>query len=359
MTDSKDKDPSVPPGSPKQDPEPETGGSKGKSPAKKSTTKAPKTRDIYARLGDPQRLGAETVNRVLDYLDTLEDSAPLLATLLREWMAGRSPQAMTKKLSEFGYGARLFERLCRVVGCPDLAPLWDHLNTEGPPAVFEALQSSVPKSRDQLEEFLRGRKGLPFSVLVYRAFRNDENAMGRVLRDWIGGIGVACETRKSSNLVETEKTAEWLMELAARKLKPSEFLKRTAPVGTALRSGKAAVEQADRLANQLRNARIELEESEAEKASLMAQNYEDARRSEMLTSEIEALRESIASLRESINFNQAHAVESLGQATGALKEKLRSAVIHRIEDARLFLDRPEPNVEAVMNLLAEIEEQFE
>lgn len=316
---------------------------------------APKTKagDIYSLVENAFITDAGVIDRIFAAIDAMDDSAPLLASLLLESMDGVKPGVWTK-LREFDVPAKLFDKLCQVVGVPSLAASWKSVASEIP----GILREYVPPSREAAELFLRERSMLPLTILIYRAFRNDEVALGKVMRDWVASISAGCENHKPNIQKEAQRTAKWLTELSSKKSNPGQFLSAVAPVLISLRLGQRAFNDVASLTERQTCVENDLVAEKATNEGLLNRVVNLEATIGNRDNEIATASQRITQLEERIAFGTAHAGVSEDQAVGALKERLKMAILSRTEDARLFLDRSEPNIQEALALLTEIEDQF-
>jgi hypothetical protein len=317
-----------------------------------------KTSDIYSVVEKAELVGPILIETIFGMLAEIEDPAPILASLLRDFMDGIKPKAWGK-LREHDMPAMLFEKLCATIGIPDLGAAWKHMGRDTAPAIHDLLREYVPPSREASDSFLRERSMLPLSILIYRAFRNDEVALGRVIRDWLAPIAAGCDDQRQNIQKEAQRTAKWLIDLSSKRQNRGDFLAAVAPALVSIRLGRGAFDEAaiqvlqrTRLESALKRAQDECDLLQQQVTELTAAL--NARDTDVLVKE-----EKIKRLEETLEFSATRAADAAIQAAGAMKEKLKGQIIQRVEDARLFLDRPEPKVDVAVDLLEQIQQQFE
>ncbi len=317
-----------------------------------------KTSDIYALLEKSHFFDERAVDMVFETLAAVDDPAPLLASLLKDSMNGVK-HPIWNALRKLDVPSRIFEKLCQSVGVPGLGSKWNLIGRDASPEILELLRDYVPPSKEAAAKFLRDRSMLPLSILIYRTFKNENEALGKVFRTWLSEIASGCLDQNKDSIQEAQRAAKWLTDISAKKSNPSQFLSDIAPIMVALRLGSSAFEKSHKLAekntdlqsgleaereetNKLRNRVLELETVVSSQQSTIADNGEMIRK-----------------LEDKIALGSAHAGESESQAVGAIRQKLKTAILARTEDARMLLDRPDPNIGEVLELLAEIERQFQ
>lgn len=321
--------------------------------------KAPKTSasDIYGMVIQAHVVDEGLVRRLFAAIDGLEDSVPLLSKLLSDFMDSKGLKDWSK-LRELNFPSQLFRKLCLDVGIPDLEDAWELKGQKDLPQLMNLLKEYVPPDDEAASRFLKERTMLPLSFLIYRGFRNESPVLGDVLCEWVRAIARGCENHRGDVLKEAQRTAKWLMDLSGKRSSPMDFLHAVAPVMLALRAGRETV----LLMEELEERKEKLEsniagrDSEIERLSRLVVAKD--RSIEDQVKLLSAANEEIRKLKDKLAFGGAQAGVSEEQAVGALKERLKRAITPRTGDAKMFLDRPEPNVEAVLGLLTEIEEQF-
>jgi len=317
-----------------------------------------KAGDIYSVVEKTDLVGPILVERIFEMLAQIEDPATILASLLRDFMDTVKPKVWGK-LREHDVPAKLFEKLCTVIGVPDLGTAWNHMGREAAPEILGLLREYVPPSKEASDSFLRERSMLPLSILIYRAFRNDEAAMGRVIRDWLGPIAAGCEDQRQNVQKEAQRTAKWLIDLSSRRQNRGDFLAAVAPAMVSVRLGRAAFDDASAEALKRKRVESELQRTNDACGLLELKVAELTAALESKAAEVRIAEEKIKRLEETLDFSATRAADAAVQATGALKQKLKGQIIQRVEDARLFLDRPEPKISVALDLLEEIGQQFE
>jgi hypothetical protein len=255
--------------------------------------------------------------------------------------------------------AKIFDKLCQAVGVPDLGPKWNLMGRESSPDIMALLREYVPTSKEAAARFLRDRSMLPISILIYRSFRHENETLGKVFRTWLSGIASGCMDQKQDPIQEAQRAAKWLADVSAKKSNPAQFLSVVAPAMVALRLGSSALEKAEKFANENADLQSDLEIERKKGETLRNRILELETLVSGQQSEIADAAEKIRKLEEKIAFGSAHQGEAESQAVGAMRQKLKTAILARTEDARLLLDRSDPNIGEALDLLAEIERQFQ
>jgi hypothetical protein len=320
----------------------------------------PKTKasDIYALLEKSYVIDERAVDRAFETLNTVDDPAPLLASLLKDSMNGVK-RPLWNTLRKLDVPARIFENLCQSAGVPGLASKWNLMGREASPEIMALLREYVPTSKEAAATFLRDRSMLPISILIYRSFRNENETLGKVFRTWVSEIASGCLDQKKDPIQEAQRAAKWLVEISARKSNPAQFLSDIAPSMVALRLGSTALEKADKLAEENTSLQSDLEVERKEGETLRNRILELKTLISSQQTNIADAGETIRKLKEKIAFGSAHQGESESQAVGAMRQKLKAAILTRTEDAKVLLERSDPNIGEALDLLAEIERQFQ
>jgi hypothetical protein len=317
-----------------------------------------KTSDIYSVIEKAELVGPMLIQKIFGMLAEMEDPAPIVASLLRDFMDGIKPKAWGK-LREHDMPAMLFEKLCATVGVPGLGAAWKHMGRDAAPEIYDLLREYVPPSREAADSFLLERSMLPLSILIYRAFRNDEVALGRVIRDWLAPIAAGCDDQRQNIQKEAQRTAKWLIDLSSKRQNRGDFLAAVAPALVSIRLGRAAFDEVSAQVLQRTHLESELKRAEDECELLRGQAAELTTSLNARDADVLAKEEKIKRLEETLEFGATRATNAAIQAAGAMKEQLKNQVIQRVEDARLFLDRSEPKVAVALELLEQIQQQFE
>ena len=200
---------------------------------------------------------------------------------------------------------------------------------------------------------------LPLSLIIFRHFRNSPDELRSFISKWLEGISKACQKQRPDPCEEAERAAKWLTELSVKKSTPPSFLDASAAVSMILRgwediSAKVKTEEKERAqlgqkltkeSSQLKNALAKITDLETKLEKSQSLLASDA--------------EKIEKLNAQLAFGGAQAGVSEEQALGSLKEQLKHSITAKTEDIRLFLDRDKPNIEASLDLVSQIERNFE
>lgn len=317
-----------------------------------------KSSTIYAMIKKSDVIDAQTVARLYELINAADDPALLLSSLLKDSMNGVE-RIIWNELRKLHVPGQLFGKLCQIVRRPSLGSFWDRLTMSDSPDVMTLLRDFAPDTKDEAIAFFYERAMLPASLLIYRSYRNDSEALGKVFNNWVSSIASGCLNHKDDVIEEALRASKWLIDISSKKSNPKQFLADIAPMMVVLRLGARALDDADKLLNktsalesQLTIVRNQNELMENEISELRAQV---ARQQD----EINNGTETIAALEEKNSLTLRHATESASQSVGAMKQGLKTAILSRTEDAKMFLDRPVPNIGEALNILSEIEEQFQ
>jgi hypothetical protein len=317
-----------------------------------------KVGDIYKLLEKSFVIDERAVDRVFETLSTVDDPAPLLASLLKDSMNGVK-RPIWNSLRKLDVPGRIFNKLCQSVGAPGLGSKWDLMGRKASPEIMALLREYVPPSKESAATFLRDRSMLPLSLLIYRSFRNENETLGKVFRTWVSEIASGCLDQKKDPIQEAQRAAKWLAEISARKSNPAQFLSDIAPAMVALRLGSTALEKADKLAEENADLQSDLEGERQEGETLRNRILQLEALISRQQSEIADAGVMIRKLEDKIAFGSAHQGESESQAVGAMRQKLKAAILTRTEDAKVLLERSDPNIGEALDLLTEIERQFQ
>lgn len=317
-----------------------------------------KVRDIYKMLETSYVIDERAVDRIFEILSTVDDPAPLLASLLKDSMDGVK-RPLWNSLRKLDVPGKIFDKLCQSVGVSDLGSKWNLMGREASPEIMALLCEYIPPSKEAAARFLRDRSMLPLSLLIYRSFRNENETLGKVFRTWLSEIASGCVDKKKDTIQEAQRAAKWLADISTKKSNPAQFLSDIAPAMVALRLGSSALEKADKLAEENADLQsdLEVERKEGETLRNRIMVLESLIASQQ--SEIVDAGKMIRKLEDKIAFGSAHQGESESQAVGAMRQKLKTAILARTEDAKILLDRSDPNIGEALDLLAEIERQFQ
>jgi hypothetical protein len=341
----------------------ETSGGKAENPPTnkkplKSTTPQIKCSTIYAMIKKSDVIDKQTVDQAFELINSADDPAILLSSLLKDSMNGVE-RLTWNELRRLHVPGRLFEKLCQVVKLPSLGPLWDRLAREESPESMTLLLDFVPATKDEAIAFLYERSMLPVSLLIYRSYRNDSEALGKVFNTWVSLIASGCLNHKQDTIEEALRASKWLIDISSKKSNPKQFLAEIAPMMVALRLGARALDDTDKLLN--KTSALESQLTIVTNQNELMENQISDLRGQVASQQVEINNGTakIAALEEKNSFTLRHATESESQSVGAMKQRLKTAIMSRTEDAKMFLDRPVPNIGEALNILSEIEEQFQ
>lgn len=305
-----------------------------------------------------QEIDDSVAELIFERIDESKDDVILLYRLLKNFLTGTNPDEWLL-LKQQDLPRRLLTKLCLTVEVDDLSSAWKNAEEGELAEIQKLVRNFTPIEYETAQSFLRGRKMLPLALIVFRHFRNDPVEMEDILSQWLLGIAAACRKRKLDPCEEAQRTAKWLIELAAKKSNPSAFLDAISAVTLPLRALEKAKKekeivtetQAD-LSDELTKTNTILEKSKRNVSDLENQLKKT---STQLTEACQKLKK----LEGQLAFGGARAGVSEEQAIGELKQRLKQSVSAKAEDIKLFLDREKPNIQASLNLLSEIERQFD
>lgn len=331
------------------------------SPKKEVQPKPINVDSLLEIAADAAQVDQAVAAKIFKKIDEVSDPAVLIYRLLKNFLNNTNP-GVWLSLGEVNVPRDLVTKLCLIVEIDDLSYAWEQFGTDDEESlkmVLTLIEDYTPVDYETTRTFLKERKMLPLALIIFRHFRNSPNELRLIMSNWLEGITKACQRRRFDPCAEAERAAKWLAELSAKKSTHAGFLDATAVVTMSLRGWE--------------DVRVQVKTEEQERAQLDQKLTEESTQLKEALARItdleSKLKESqslsasdadkIKKLEAQLAFGGAQAGVSEEQALGSLKEQLKHSITAKTEDIRLFLDRDKPNIEASLDLLSQIERNFE
>lgn len=334
----------------------------GKGPidvdAELSPPKPINVHSILKIVTDAPKIDEDLVEIIFELIEKSRDSNLLIYHLLKNFLTDTNPGEWLR-LTKRDVPRRLLTKLCLAVEIDDLSHAWENAEEKGLSKIQALVKEYTPVEYETAQTFLKERKMLPLALIIFRHFRNAPDEMEDILSKWLLGIVKACKKRRFDPCEEAQRAAKWLTELAAKKSNPSAFLDACSVVTLPLRALKKAKEEGEQITKTRADLSEELTKTNTHlgQSRLEISDLEDQLKKTRV--QLAEASQTLKKLEGQLAFGGAQAGVSEKQAIGELKQRLKQSISAKAEDIKLFLDREKPNIQASLDLLSQIERQFD